>query len=274
MKIALTKWGKEYDEGGFKMNIGVIGAGAIAQFVAQQLQHDDTYTMTDVLVRNVDKHRDFAEAYNVTLHTDVTTFLNSSIDIVVEAATIEAVRQFLPSIVEKKPVVVISVGAFADVTFYERMTELLEQHGQRLYLPSGAIGGLDLLQNAAALQGIERVSLTTTKPAASLTSEPLHERRIIFQGTAREAVAQFPKNMNVSIMLALSAMSFRAIDVMLIADPHATQNTHDIHMTGTFGEASLTIKNNPLPTNPKTSYLAAMSIIGTLRRMQHHIIIA
>ena len=51
-----------------------------------------------------------------------------------------------------------------------------------------------------------------------------------------------------------------------MADPHIEKNIHQVDIVGDFGEATFTITNNPLPDNPKTSYLAAMSILGTLER--------
>lgn len=247
------------------MNIGLIGAGAIAQFLAEQFEHDRAFTITDALVTNKEKYAAFAARYGITLHTELEALLARPIDVVVEAATIEAVWAHVPTIVEKKPVVLISVGAFANEAFY---ADVLARTKQPIYLPAGAIGGLDVLQNAHALGTVQHVALTTTKPAASLTNNVITEPTVIFEGNAREAIARYPKNMNVSIMLALSVQSFEDTRVTLIADPHATQNIHAITIEGDFGEATLTIKNNPLPTNPKTSYLAAMSIIGTLKRLQ------
>lgn len=247
------------------MNIGIIGAGAIAQFLLQQ--QSTLYSVKALLVTNKEKYSALAEQYGVTLHTELSTFLREPIELVVEAATIEAVERTLPTVLRQKPAIVISVGAFANETFYDEVLQISTETRHKIYCPAGAIGGLDLLQNAHALGTVEHVSLKTVKPAQSLTDEVLHEAAVIFEGTAREAIARYPKNMNVSIMLALGALSFDNTFVQLIADPHATTNAHTIHIRGTFGEATMTVNNEPLPTNPKTSYLAAMSIIGTLQRI-------
>ncbi len=257
------------------MNIGLIGAGAIANFLLQQLNESEQKALCiqSVYVRDKEKYAVLVERFGVTLYTDFNAFLASNIDIVVEAATIEAVRELVPAILKQKPVVLISIGALADEELLQQLNTLAIEHRHALYLPSGAIGGLDLLQNAAALGTVTSVNLITRKPASSLMDEVIEEAKVIFEGTAREAIRKFPKNMNVSIVLALASMGFDDTKVRLVADPHVTQNIHQVEIAGDFGEAMFMIKNNPLPQNPKTSYLAAMSILGTLKRINTQLII-
>ena len=253
------------------MNIGIIGAGAIANFLLEQLQHDQDLNITSVLVRDKEKYEALQQTFHITLYTDVELFLQAEIDVVVEAANIEAVKSLIPTIICKKPAVLISVGALVDEELLANLTARANEFNQSLYLPSGAIGGLDLLQNAHALGNVKSVALTTRKPATSLVCDQIQEPTIIFEGTAKEAIAKYPKNMNVSIVLALAGIGFNETKVTLIADPTIEQNIHSIHIEGDFGEAKIEVKNNPLPANPKTSYLAAMSILGTLKQMKHNI---
>ncbi|MER2000899.1 MAG: aspartate dehydrogenase [Lysinibacillus sp.] len=252
------------------MNIGIIGAGAVAKFLLEQLNGGKTElgTVKALLVRNKEKYKELEEQYHIQLYTDVELFLATDIDLVVEAAELEAVKTLVPTIVRQKPVVLISIGALAEGELLTELQQLAQQHQQRVYLPSGAIGGLDLLQNAHVLGRVTDVMLTTRKPASSLTADPVNEPTIIFKGSAKEAIAKYPKNMNVSIVLALAGIGFEATKVKLVADPHVTQNIHQIAIAGDFGEATIEVKNNPLPANPKTSYLAAMSILGTLNRLK------
>lgn len=257
------------------MRIGIIGAGAIAHFLLQHLneQRVGDLVVTSVLVRNREKYEPLVDKYQVALYTDVTAFLDSGVDIVVEAADIQAVEELVPTVLVKKPIVVISVGALAYEPLLTQLLTLAEQHQHALHLPSGAIGGLDLIQNAAVLGTMTNVSLTTRKPAYSLLDEEISEAKVIFKGTAREAIKLYPKNMNVSIVLALASLGFEQTTVTLIADPEIMQNIHQIKVIGDFGEVTIEVKNNPLPANPKTSYLAAMSIIGTLKRLNSMLII-
>ncbi len=248
----------------YVMNIGLIGGGAIATFLLEEIEQKkikDIY-IRSVLVRDVKKYAHL-EKYGITLYTKIEEFLDSQIDIVVEAATVEAVKDTIPAALKKKDVILISVGALVDEAFSENLKEIATHNGTSLYLPSGAIGGLDLLQNAHALNGVEHVTLTTRKPAHTLTDEKLTEEKVIFSGTAREAIAKFPKNVNVAIVLSLAGKGMDETTVQVVADPQTNKNTHAIQIKGEFGSAEMTVTNEPLRTNPSTSYLAAMSVLRT-----------
>ncbi|WP_339173715.1 aspartate dehydrogenase [Solibacillus sp. FSL R5-0691] len=257
------------------MKIGIIGAGAIAHFLLEEINEklQENLRITSIFVRDTEKHKLLESTYGIKLYTEIAAFLDSDIDIVVEAANIEAVHTLLPSAIRKKDVVVISIGALVEETLLAELNNLANEYNRRLYLPSGAVGGLDLLQNAHALGTVTSVELTTRKPASSLVDETLEEAKVIFEGNAAEAISRYPKNMNVSIVLAVASIGFEKTRVTLVADPKIDKNIHHIEVTGDFGEATFTIKNNPLPANPKTSYLAAMSILGTLKRINGKLLI-
>ncbi|MBO1003654.1 aspartate dehydrogenase [Pseudogracilibacillus auburnensis] len=250
------------------MNIGIIGAGAIATYLLNELNENKTnIQITSLYVRDHEKYKRLEEEYNIRLYTNLEQFLKADIDIVVEAANIEAVKQLLPEIITQKDAVVISIGALAEEEFLHEIKCALEKNQRHIYLPSGAIGGLDLVQNVSAVGKIKNVLLETRKPANTLVNAPIDEEQIIFEGTARKAIEKFPKNINVSIALALAGVGFDDTKVKIIADPHTENNLHTISVNGEFGQATFSITNKPLPSNPNTSYLAAISIIGTLKRL-------
>ena len=47
------------------MNIGIIGAGAIAHFLLEQLQHDQDLNITSVLVRDKEKYEALQQKFHV-----------------------------------------------------------------------------------------------------------------------------------------------------------------------------------------------------------------
>ncbi|CAM3306840.1 aspartate dehydrogenase [Nosocomiicoccus ampullae] len=251
------------------MNIGLIGAGAIGRFLLNHMKSQDNLHVTSILVRDEEKYHYLVDEYNVELYTNLNDFLKSNIDIVVEAANVEAVKYYLKDVLNIKDMMVISIGAFSDTSLLEDVKE--NQH--KLYLPSGAVGGLDLIQNVKTLEHLNSVTLTTTKPAASLLDDEVSEPTVVFEGVAKDAIDKFPKNMNVSIILSLAGLGIDETKVRLIADPNATKNTHHVKIEGEFGEATIEIKNNPLKENPKTSALAALSVLSTLERIENNIII-
>nr|WP_289038394.1 aspartate dehydrogenase [uncultured Allobacillus sp.] len=250
------------------MRVGLIGAGTIGTYLLNELYGEDQdIRITSVFVRNLEKYQHLEEHYGVQLYTSIDEFLDSSIDVVVEAANVQAAKEVLPDIVSKKETVLISIGALAEETFFDEIVEIMKEKDYRIHLPSGAIGGLDLVENVTEAGVIDTVSLVTRKPAHTLLSDSTDETKVVFEGNAAEAIKQFPKNINVSIALALAGVGLRQTKVTLLADPNLDKNIHSIQVSGEFGTASFEIKNNPFPSNKNTSYLAAVSVLGTLKKL-------
>lgn len=219
------------------------------------------------------KLSEIAKNYHVSAFKDVHVFLQSGIDLVVECANIQAVQQYAPQIIAQKDMLVISIGAFADAQFYDELQQIAAENQTKLILPSGAIGGLDLIQAAKRSGGLQEVILTTRKPASSLTDEKLTEETVIFEGNAKEAIQKFPKNVNVAIILSLAGLGAAETKVKLIADPKADKNLHTIDVRGDFGECTAAIENFPMPSNPKTSYLTALSMLASIKALRDPVII-
>lgn len=187
-------------------------------------------------------------------------------DIVVEAATVEAARECVPSaLAAGRDVLMMSVGALVDGRFYEELRETARGNGCKLYLPAGAMAGIDGLR-AGAVAELKSVTLVTTKPPAALGVDVDRWTRV-FAGSAREAIERFPKNVNVAVCLALAGIGVDRTRVEVVADPLVTTNEHKLIVEGDFGRLRLELVNLPHPDNPRTSYLASLSAIATLAKI-------
>lgn len=205
--------------------------------------------------------------------------LISSVDLVVESASQNAVRFIVPQALKAGcSVMVLSVGALADKELRETLFGLAKEHNCKLYFPSGAVVGIDGI-NSAHAAGISSVTLTTRKPPSGLMGAPyvvehgielekLEKETILFEGTASEAVKAFPPaNVNVAATISLAGIGFERTMVRVIADPSLSRNVHEINVEGEFGKFCTKVENLPSPENPKTSYLAALSAISTLKKI-------
>ncbi|MFC7395166.1 aspartate dehydrogenase [Scopulibacillus cellulosilyticus] len=251
------------------MKIGLIGCGNIGQFLLKSLNVDgflDGSQIDAVFVRNKEGYEDLSHRYSTSFYDDFQTFLQSDVDLVIEAATVQSVQQYAREIIKHgKDLLIISVGALADSSFFDELKALSELNGKKVYLPSGAIGGLDVLKATQLTGQLDSVTLTTRKPAASLTDEPVESELVLFDGSAFEAIRKFPKNINVSIILSLAGIGVERTRVKIVADANVNKNIHFIEAKGSFGKLTLNIENNPMPNNPKTSYLAALSVLSSLK---------
>jgi aspartate dehydrogenase len=136
------------------------------------------------------------------------------------------------------------------------------RYRRRVYVPSGAVFGLDNLK-VARVAPLERLLLRTTKHPASLGLGPDEQRHCLFKGSAADAVRRFPKNINVSAALGLATGIEPRVELWV--DPEATTNRHEIEASGDFGTVTIRTDNLPSPDNPATSYLAALSVLTLLK---------
>ena len=134
-----------------------------------------------------------------------------------------------------------------------------------MHLPSGAIGGLDVVK-AAAHSGITEVKLLTRKPPDSLGAGA-ENVTTVFEGIAEEAVRVLPKNINIAATLAMAGIGGKETKVKVISDPRIKRIIHRLTVRGKFGRMTLTLYNEPHPDNPKTSALAVYSAIATLQQL-------
>lgn len=252
----------------------MIGCGNIGQFLIEMVNRKQKVdgvrivALLDEREHAQMKLNKLAEEYGCTAYDSFDQFIAADMDLVVEAANIESVRQYIPEVLKQgKDALLISVGALADQSFYQSLRELAKAKGVKIYLPSGAIGGLDMLKAAASLGQVEKISLTTRKPPLSLIGKEIIEEQVVYSGSAALAIKQFPKNINVSIILSLAGLGVDKTFVQIIADPKIDKNIHEIKASGPFGKFTVTVENEPMPKNAKTSYLAALSILAVLREI-------
>ncbi|WP_380057921.1 aspartate dehydrogenase [Falsihalocynthiibacter sp. SS001] len=256
------------------MNITLIGFGAIAQYVMEQLENtphrvSHVIVPSDSLKRYEANHMGAAKF--VTQLSDVT----EDIDLFIDCAGHGGLRDHGLEILRAgHDLLTVSIGALADAALSEKLDTAAKEGNGTLHLVSGAIGGLDALR-AARIGALETVRYVGRKPPKGWIGSPaegvldlanLSTPTPHFSGSAREAAQQYPKNANVAAAVALSGVGFGATQVELIADPNISQNIHEITANGDFGQFTFTIEGNPLQANPRTSALAAMSVIASIHQ--------
>jgi aspartate dehydrogenase len=259
--------------------IGLLGCGAIGTQIALAI---DSGKIPAILTHVYDNSKDASELLveklkNKPIIVENSHLLSSNpIDIIVEAASQDAVRDTALSVLQNKcDLMIMSVGALLDESIYDILSDACKDFKKTIYLPSGAIAGLDGIKSIK--DELESLSITTTKHPRSLKGAKFFENSqinldeinsitTIFEGTAKEAVSLFPANINVAALLSLTGIGSEKTNVKIVADPNTDKNTHHIVAVGTFGKMTFTIENFPDVNNPKTSRLAILSAIETLRK--------
>jgi len=256
------------------MKIGIIGCGNIGEELALFAEKENKVEKIFLLDKEVKKAESLLKKLTKgEILASLFELIDKS-DLVIEAAhpiVVEEVAR--KSIDSKKPVMLMSS---AGLIGKEYLLEDAIKNNVRIYIPSGAIAGIDGIKTAA-LGKITSVTITMTKHPKSLKNVPyiidnsikldeIKMKETIFEGGVKEAVAGFPQNINVSATLML-ASRFKNIKVKVVVDPGINTNTHEIQVVSEAGTITTKTENRPSPHNPKTSYLAILSAIKTLEQI-------
>ncbi len=256
------------------MIVGIIGCGVIGSEICRALNADRFQGTVLVMDRHPDRAQQLARKLNVKSAAVPLSDILDQADLVVECASIQAARDVALSVLTKgTDLMLLSVGALVDHDFRKHVFQAARSHRSNLYIPSGAIGGIDALL-AAAQGSIDRVTLTTTKPPAGLRTAPyvithcidLGKTGVIFEGTAHDAIDFFPQNVNVAASLALAGVGFDRTIVRIAVDPRLTRNVHEIDVEGDFGRFEARFENVP-SSNDRTSKLAAYSAAAMIHKI-------
>jgi aspartate dehydrogenase len=260
------------------MKVCIIGCGSIGGTLAKALQGMDEVGQ----VMLMDVHPEKAKALESELpKCRVITNFDEALDqadLIVEAANQAAAREYIPKALEKgRNTMLLSVGAMVDEDFRGRCRIIAKQTGAKVFIPSGAVCGIEGV-GAAAQEDIEEIILMTYKPPKAFEGVDYFKKRgidldkithpkVVFDGWAKDAVRYFPKNVNVAATISLAGVGFEKTRVKLVVDPKATTNTHRIIVKGKFGEIEVWTRNTAFPNNPRTSYLAALSAISAIKKI-------
>jgi aspartate dehydrogenase len=258
------------------MRVGIVGLGTIGRALCQAIDRGDVQVqLVAVTTRDHQRARPFLRELCRQPPLLTLDELVARSDLVIEAATQEALETIAPCTLHRgKDLLVLSVGGLLD---HDDWVELARQTGSRIYVPSGAIVGLDGLKGAA-IGHITAVTMTTRKPPKALAGAPfVVEHQIdldrftaatqIFEGSAREACHGFPANVNISAALSLAGIGADRTRLRILVDPEGTRNVHDIEVIGEFGRFTIHLENEPSETNPRTGKLTYLSTLAMLKAL-------
>jgi aspartate dehydrogenase len=254
-------------------NVGVVGLGVIGRAVCRAL---DTGIPGLRLCGGLARERRRAEAFLAGLNGKP-PFLSlddliTAADLVVEASTQAHLEEVAPKALGAgRDLIVLSCGGLLG---HPEWIALAEANGCRIYVPSGAIAGLDGVKGAR-IGTVTSVMMETRKPPRGLAGAPWIEQQkidleaitaetLIFEGPATQACRAFPANVNVVAALSLAGIGADRTRIRIYAVPGLARNTHRVTIEGEFGHLAVEIANVP-SENPRTGKLSALSTIALLR---------
>src|SRR5688572_28913746 len=262
-----------------RMKLALLGGGTIARLVLAHLKSGDLPGVEVLAIcgRSPESRgAALAKEYAIEYLLGSANLIKRSPEVVLEAASHEAVREHLVPLLDARiSVIVLSAGALADDDLRARAGRAAARSGATLYVPSGGIGGLDALKTAC-IAGVDEVTIQVAKPPGAWKNIPYVESlgldldRLtgstrLFEGSAREGVPHFPQNVNIAAVLALAGIGFERTRLEVVADPALRLNTHTIRVHGASGRFTVVMENVPSLENPKTALLACYSALAALK---------
>jgi aspartate dehydrogenase len=257
------------------VRVGIAGLGAVGRAIAERL---DTglrgYRLTAVAARRRERAQEYVDGLQGSPEVVPVEALAELADLVVECAPAAIFRAVAtPVLGQGKRLVVLSVGALLDAW---DLADLAAERRGEILVPTGALVGLDAVQ-AAAQGEITSVRMVTRKPVAGLLDAPhVQERGIpldeidrpvkLFEGSARQAAAGFPANLNVAVALSLAGVGPDRTYLEVWADPALKRNTHTVEVQSDAASLRLAIENVP-SENPRTGRITALSVIALLEKL-------
>lgn len=258
------------------MKIGIVGCGAIGSRLGKSVKKELKGLCEVTALFDIDpvkaEHLARACAKPGSVKKSLDQLLKNC-DLMVEAVnaphTENIIRQALRA---KKDILVMSVGKLIEA---KNLFPLATKNRCTLLIPSGAIAGIDAVK-AASLGNINKITITSRKPPFGFANAPyvrekgidlsrIDKETVLFEGDVRTAVKSFPQNINVAATLALASQAPDKLTIRIVASPEVQTNSHEIEVTGDFGRITSRTDNAVCPDNPKTSYLAVLSAIQTLK---------
>lgn len=258
-----------------EIRVGIAGLGTVGRAVARGLARGiPGLALACVAARDRAKAEAWLAAERIPCPLVALEELPAHADIVVECAPASLLPRICRPMLEAgKRVMVLSCGALLS---HPELIELAQARGGRILVPTGGLLGLDAV--AAAAEGtIHSVRMVTRKPPRGLEGAPylvahkitvagLNAPKQVFKGSARDAAAGFPANVNVVAALALAGIGPDRTEIEIWADPSIDRNRHLIEVEADSARFTLSIENVP-SENPRTGKIVALSVLAALRKL-------
>ncbi|XP_030053879.1 aspartate dehydrogenase domain-containing protein [Microcaecilia unicolor] len=231
--------------------VGIVGYGYLGQYLVQKiLKEGSLHHLELAFVWN--RHLEKMEG-TVPEHLqlrDLSEFDKRQADLIVEVAHSSITRDHGTDFLSSANFMVGSPTTLADHPTEKKLREASRQSGKTLYIPRGALWGVEDIQKMADRGTLKALKITMTKhPDSFKLEDPLVERNdaartkrlVLYEGAVRGLCPLAPNNVNTMAAASMAAhtLGFDGVVGVLIADPSLSGwHLVDIEVTGPTDEQS------------------------------------
>lgn len=267
--------------------LGILGAGHLSAIVVEAYNRGllEGYEIVGIMGRDMNHVKELAAKCvanednqgisQVKVCDNIAELLACKPDIITEAASVQAVKDNAEEILTHgASFVVLSIGAFADQAYCEKIEDVAKENGQKLYLTSGAVGGFDVLRTLSLMDEDMKVEFCTHKGPKSLQNTTLYSHELmtdeeeskVFQGNAQEAINILPTKVNVAVASSLASAGPEKTEVSIYSVPGMIGDDHCI-------TAEAAGCKTIIDTYSPTAEIAGWSVVALLRNLESGIVV-
>lgn len=250
--------------------LAIVGCGRLGNIVAGAVANGflPQYELVGAYSRSYEKAAGLADEFSgsCTACRTLSELFDLKPDYIVEAASPAAMRELaIPALEKGISIVTLSIGAFADDEFYASVRSAASAGGSRVYVASGATGGFDVLRTAM-LMGNASAEFFNEKGPDALRGTPVYDeslqtdKRIVFSGSAKEAIGLFPTKVNVTVAASRASVGPENMQVTIQSTPGFKGDTQRVEIRNDQVRAVVDVYS-------ATSEIAAWSVVNVLQKI-------
>ena len=241
--------------------IGFLGCGKIGQALLKHIKELDGVDVA--FVQDPVYTKAAGDTFPVVTKGDKDLYATA--DLIIECANASVLKEWGVTMLQATDVLTFSVTAFSDPSFWDTMVQCKQTSGHHLYIPHGAILGLDGIFDGRAMW--TAIKIVTTKSPKRLGRTDT-ERTVLYDGPTRKACELFPRNVNVHASVALAGIGFDRTESVIIVDPAVETNAHHIYLDSDSTHMELIISS--VAKGAVSGAYTPQSACGSLDRVLQH----
>lgn len=253
---------------GKKTRIGIAGYGFIGRHLLRTILDNEEQGLELAFIWNRDPSKLSELPRNLVLD-DLAEAADHAPDLVVECAHPDITRRYGEIFLRTADYLPLSVNALADAQIEAHLTRTAQEHGKRLFIPHGALIGLENLVEVRDTW--EEVSITFRKHPANIdfadsgiNPADITQTTVLYDGPVRGIAHLFPRNVNTMTTCALATVGLDRCRGILIADPSLDVAIAEVRARGKDGSLHESRKVQPVVGVSGTEMLAAQ--LGSVLR--------
>lgn len=251
----------------------IAGCGHLGRIVKKAYEDGllEGYSLTALFSRKTEDALALAEGTGARVARSMDEIIQARPDYIVETASIALLKDFAVRALEDGiSIIPLSIGAFADEDFRQRCLEATGKGDSRIHIPSGAVGGFDVLSTLSLMAESSgwaiKAGIHTHKGPKSLMNTPLYDESLdsaektVFSGSTKEAIALLPTKVNVAVASALATTGPQTASAVITSVPGFIGDDHCITVETEGLKATVDIYS-------AKSDIAAWSVVALMRNL-------